>query len=180
MSKTFWKKRWRYDECSSNVQIDKQYSWQRNSGLVPFTYDLWTSANGHVTCSLTGHQIIAPADKPIKWELKSFQLAFAPFEGNHSGANISKCLINTIDHYKLCKKVSSLLRVLLVYQIRTRLFPWARSFKNIQQFSESIDTVYWYRANTLLLMLHHMNKCGKSDNNMRISAHDLQLTRNCC
>ena len=37
---------------------------------------------------------------------------------------------------------SSELRVLLVYQIRTRLFPWARSFKNFQQFSESIDTVY--------------------------------------
>ena len=72
------------------------------------------------------------------------------------------------------------LRVLLVYQIRTRLFPWARSVKIFQQFSESIDTVYWYRANTLLLTLCHVNKCGKSDNNMRISAHDLQLTRNCC
>ena len=51
---------------------------------------------------------------------------------------------------------------------------------NFQQFSESIDTVNWYRANTLLPMLRHVNKCGKSDNNMRISAHDLQLTRNCC
>ena len=28
----------------------------------------------------------------------------------------------------------------LVYQIRTRLFPWACSFKDFQQFSESIDT----------------------------------------
>ena len=34
------------------------------------------------------------------------------------------------------------LRVLLVYQIRTRLFPWARSSEKFQQFSESIDTVY--------------------------------------
>ena len=34
------------------------------------------------------------------------------------------------------------LRVLLVYQIRTRLFPWARSSENFQQFSESIDTIY--------------------------------------
>ena len=59
------------------------------------------------------------------------------------------------------------LRVLLVYQIRTRLFPWACSFKNFQQFSESIDTVYWYRAITLLPMLHHVNKCGKSDNNVK-------------
>ena len=58
------------------------------------------------------------------------------------------------------------LRVLLVYQIRTRLFPWARSIKNFQQFSESIDTINWYRANTLLPTLHHVNKCGKSDNNM--------------
>ena len=33
------------------------------------------------------------------------------------------------------------LRVLLVYQTRTRLFPWACSIKNFQQFSESIDTV---------------------------------------
>ena len=72
------------------------------------------------------------------------------------------------------------LQVLLVYQIRTRLFPWARSFKNFQQFSESIDTVYWYWENTLLPTLRHVNKRGKSDNNMRISAHDLQLTRNCC
>ena len=49
----------------------------------------------------------------------------------------------------------------------------------IQQFSESIDTD-WYWANALLPTLRHMNKCGKSDNNMRISAHDLQLTCNCC
>ena len=62
--------------------------------------------------------------------------------------------------------VNGQLQVLLVYQIRTRLFPWARSIKNFQQFSESIDTVNWYQANTLLPTLCHMNKCGKSDNNM--------------
>ena len=39
-------------------------------------------------------------------------------------------------------KILVKLRVLLVYQIRTRLFPWACSFKNFQQFSESIDTIY--------------------------------------
>ena len=60
----------------------------------------------------------------------------------------------------------TILRVLLVYEIGTRLFPWAHSFKNFQQFSESIDTVNWYQANTLLPTLRHVNKCGKSDNNM--------------
>ena len=69
-------------------------------------------------------------------------------------------------YYFSCRSCRSELRVLLVYQIRTRLFPWACSIKNFQQFSESIDTVNWYRANTLLPTLRHVNKCGKSDNNM--------------
>ena len=43
--------------------------------------------------------------------------------------------------------------------------PWLAA-SNFQQFSESIDTVNWYRANTLLPTLCHVNKFGKSDNNM--------------
>ena len=57
------------------------------------------------------------------------------------------------------------LRVLLVYQIRTRLFPWARSIKNFQQFSESIDTVnlqdeghYWQTR-----VLLSLKSCEYSD-----------------
>ena len=59
------------------------------------------------------------------------------------GSSISGCGVIVIwrREWDLCDQLA-LLRVLLVYQIRTRLFPWARSIKNFQQFSESIDTVY--------------------------------------
>jgi hypothetical protein len=54
---------------------------------------------------MTGHYIFAPADKPQEWKLKAEQLAFKHIKGNHSGANISKILVNTLDCYKLHKKV---------------------------------------------------------------------------
>jgi hypothetical protein len=72
---------------------------------VSFTFDSWTSAAGDPYCLMTGHYIFAPADKPQEWKLKAEQLAFKHIKGNHSGANISKILVNTLDHYKLHKKV---------------------------------------------------------------------------
>jgi hypothetical protein len=41
----------------------------------------------------------------IKWELKMEQLAFAPICSNHSGANVSKILIENIDKYGICMKL---------------------------------------------------------------------------
>jgi hypothetical protein len=45
-------------------------------------------------------------DNPQQWELKYEQLAFAPIHGNHSGSNIAKVLIKTIDKYGIHKKVN--------------------------------------------------------------------------
>jgi len=69
------------------------------------TFDSWTSLTGDPFLSVTAHYIDAPADKPQEWALKTEQLAFTPIEGNHSGANIGKILIETIDNYGIRDKV---------------------------------------------------------------------------
>ena len=75
------------------------------SSKVSFTFDSWTSDAGDPYLSVTAHYILAPVDKPQEWSLKSEQLAFKHIEGNHSGANISKILVGTLDHYRLREKV---------------------------------------------------------------------------
>jgi hypothetical protein len=74
-------------------------------GKVSFTFDTWTSDAQDPYLSVTGHYITAPEGRPLEWELKSEQLAFTHFEGNHSGANMANVLIRTIDRYDLRKKV---------------------------------------------------------------------------
>lgn len=81
------------------------------------TFDSWTSELGDPFLSVIAHDIDSPTDKPQKWELKTEQLAFRPIEGNHSGANIGGILIEVIDKYDLCKKVSIYVVVLTVYLI---------------------------------------------------------------
>jgi len=68
-------------------------------------FDSWTSINGDPFLSVTAHYITAPADKPQQWELCSDQLAFTPIVGNHSGENIARILIETIDEYDIRAKV---------------------------------------------------------------------------
>jgi hypothetical protein len=43
---------------------------------------------------VTGHYIDTPADSPEDWNIKSEQLAYTLIEGNHSGDNLSKILVN--------------------------------------------------------------------------------------
>jgi hypothetical protein len=74
-------------------------------GQISFTFDTWTSETGDPYLSITGHYIAAPEDRPQDWELKSEQLAFAPFEGNHSGANMANVLVRTVDRYGIREKV---------------------------------------------------------------------------
>jgi hypothetical protein len=74
-------------------------------GKVSFTFNTWTSAAQDPYLSITGHYIIAPEDRPQEWELKSEQLAFTHFEGNHSGANMATVLFRTVDNYALRDKV---------------------------------------------------------------------------
>lgn len=74
-------------------------------GKVSFTFDTWTSDAQDPYLSVTGHYITAPEDRPQDWELKSEQLAFTHFEGNHSGVNMANVLIRTIDRYNLRNKV---------------------------------------------------------------------------
>jgi hypothetical protein len=74
-------------------------------GQISFTFDTWTSETRDPYLSVTGHYISAPRDRPQDWELKSEQLAFAPFEGNHSGANMANVLVRTVDRYGIREKV---------------------------------------------------------------------------
>ena len=74
-------------------------------GKVSFTFDTWTSDAQDPYLSVTGHYIMAPEDQPQEWALKSEQLAFTHFEGNHSGANMANVLVCTVDHYDLRNKV---------------------------------------------------------------------------
>ena len=74
-------------------------------GKVSFTFDTWTSDAQDPYLSVTGHYITTPKGRPHDWELKSEQLAFTHFEGNHSGANMADVLIRVVDHYDLRKKV---------------------------------------------------------------------------
>lgn len=60
---------------------------------------------GNPFISITGHYIFAYEDRPQNWELKSEQLAFAPFKGHHSGANMANILVRTVDCYGICEKV---------------------------------------------------------------------------
>jgi hypothetical protein len=55
--------------------------------------------------SVTAHYINSPAGKPQKWELKTKQLAFTIINSNHSGSNIGRILIETINNYDIHTKV---------------------------------------------------------------------------
>lgn len=76
-------------------------------GKVSFTFDTWTSEAHDAYLSVTGHYITEVVGHPKQWKLKSVQLAFTHFEGNHSGANIASVLMKTIDRYGLRKRVCS-------------------------------------------------------------------------
>jgi hypothetical protein len=65
------------------------------------------SKTGDPFLSITGHYITALPDRPNAWALKTQQLAFTPFEGHHSGSNMSKVIVRTLDHYDICEKVFS-------------------------------------------------------------------------
>jgi len=79
---------------------------QNIPGQVSFTFDTWTSKTGDPFLSVTGHYIMASPDQPHEWELKYQQLAFTPFEGHHSGSNMSTILVRTVDHYGIREKVT--------------------------------------------------------------------------
>jgi hypothetical protein len=70
-----------------------------------FTFDTWTSKNGDPFLSITGHYITTSPDMPNEWKLKTQQLAFAPFEGHHSGSNMAKVIVRTLDRYDIREKV---------------------------------------------------------------------------
>jgi hypothetical protein len=75
---------------------------------ISMTFDSWTSLIGDPFLSVTAHYIDAPVDKPQEWELKTEQLAFKYIEGNHSGANIGRILIEVIDEYGIRKQVCTI------------------------------------------------------------------------
>ncbi|KAF7366232.1 HAT family dimerization domain-containing protein [Mycena venus] len=74
-------------------------------GQVSFTFDTWTSKTGDPFLGVTGHYIDAAVNSPEDWSLKSEQLAYTPIEGNHSGDNLSRTLVRTVDRYDLRDKV---------------------------------------------------------------------------
>ena len=72
---------------------------------VSMTFDSWTSLTGDPFLSITAHYIDSPADKPHEWQLRTEQLAFTFIDGHHSGSNIGRILIDTIDNYGIRDKV---------------------------------------------------------------------------
>jgi hypothetical protein len=85
-------------------------------GLISFTFDTWTSDIGAPYLGVTGHYIDAPKQNPTAWELKCEQLAYTPLHGNHSGANMSKILLHTLDRYDIREKV---IITLIIFQFRS-------------------------------------------------------------
>lgn len=71
------------------------------------TFDTWTSRTGDPFLSVTAHYICSSPSNPQLWELQSEQLAVTPVEGNHSGQNIGKILVEVIDKYELRNNVST-------------------------------------------------------------------------
>lgn len=69
-------------------------------------FDSWTSLTGNALLSITAHYIDTSEGTPHKWELKHNQLTFSPTEGNHSGQNIARILLECIESYELGNKVS--------------------------------------------------------------------------
>jgi hypothetical protein len=79
---------------------------QESDSRISMTFDSWTSLTGDPYLSVMAHYISSSVDNPQQWELRCEQLAFAPIHGNHSGSNIAKILIETIDKYGIHKKVN--------------------------------------------------------------------------
>jgi len=90
-------------------------------GKVSFTFDTWTSEAEDPYLSVTGHYITAPDGRPHEWVLKTVQLAFTHFEGNHSGANMANVLMRTIDRYNLRKKVYFMTSLVILFDFLFRL-----------------------------------------------------------
>jgi hypothetical protein len=84
--------------CECLSKIDSKVSMMFNS---------WTSIIGDLFFSVTSYYIWNPDDKPQQWELRREQLSFEYIVGNHSGQNIARMLINSIDTYVLQEKVRS-------------------------------------------------------------------------
>jgi len=80
---------------------------QNTPGQISTTFNTWTSSSGELYLSVTGHYIDSPPECPQDWTLQTEQLAFAPFKGNHSGPNMSKILVRTINHYGIYDKVNT-------------------------------------------------------------------------
>jgi hypothetical protein len=72
---------------------------------ISVTFDSWTSEPGMPFLSVTTHYIDSQDSKPQEWELKSEQLTFTIINGNHSGSNIGRILIETINNYDFRTKV---------------------------------------------------------------------------
>ena len=70
-------------------------------GEISFTFDTWTSDPGQNFISVTAHFIDSPKDQPDQWALREVQLAFAPLEGHHTGANIASVIQGVLDQYDI-------------------------------------------------------------------------------
>lgn len=68
---------------------------------VSMTFNSWTSIIGDPFFSITGHYIWSLDNKPQQWELCHEQLSFDHIEGNHSGQNTVRLIVDVIDTYKL-------------------------------------------------------------------------------
>lgn len=76
---------------------------------MSFTFDAWTSKPGDPYISVTAHYITAPTDKPNDWELRMEQLVFKCIEERHTRKNMAHILADTLNRYKVRKKVSAII-----------------------------------------------------------------------
>jgi hypothetical protein len=55
--------------------------------------------------NINNHYIDAPADHPNDWKIITEELAFMKLEGCHTGENIGRAIMGTIEGYGLCDRV---------------------------------------------------------------------------
>ena len=72
-------------------------------------FDTWTLGTSDPYISITAHYINSLDEHPYDWSLKAEQLAFTPFEANHSKVNMSNIVVKTVEHFGILDKICTLL-----------------------------------------------------------------------
>ena len=72
---------------------------------VSATLDGWSSLAHDPYLGVTVHWVHNPVESPTEWSLRTMLLTFQEVKGNHSGANLSKVVMEIINEAGLTSKV---------------------------------------------------------------------------